>query len=749
MPTVTERIDTILALRNLSLAKVKAVSEVAKKSFESVEKFETLQARIANTLDWQEFFGAEIVSRIASVSTSEFRYAFQSYKKEVERLTERFSRKELHVSFIGRAGQGKSLVMQKISGLGGNVIPSAAGSDCTGAKSIITNDSTVQTTEAQIEFFSQLEMIEIVNTYLKNIFGDAYRVGSISDIKNLPLDKMKASLPLGATKAKDLFPYLENYARHIGEFEGRLGTTVNVPENDIEKYVAQYNSTNNVEQYFTYLGVKLANIICRFPQRDAGKIVLVDTIGLGATSLGTEDEMLKTVENDSDAIVLMFRPDPEGRLTDAERNTIDAVVKKMSPEYTKEMLFWVLNRVSSGRSENAMHIPGLMENIKKRSFAVAMVLDVDCSSSEAVASELLAPILQRLSEKTEKVDELLVGRLNELGEKLYDEYSAIVATVEEIFVGAANEDVKRHFSPMIKETYDIKILGSLKKLYKDFNKEREAPCEEWEDAYTPALKYIFQSVPKKEVICSLLERGTINQFNAFEFGTDLMRTRIINRFLELDTVLEKLVCDAKMQAVHILADDDKGRLGRVFPLRNLSPEEWIDGFISKTDCNKKYPLLTKALTSLKDFTINVQGFLIYEIRRNLDVIDVSLQPNMPQIFAVNSNTEIVAEEIVNILGERAEEVKKGIEKTLVDFCCVPNRAIFAAVKDFYDRAAYAGRDEEKSVTVQWEYLYEDWISFIWPEEYNKHFSSRELAKAWGDMLSQFKEQNDREQFLVQ
>ena len=748
MLTVTERIDTILAARKLSLKKVKAGAENAKKSFEIVEKFETLQARIASTLEWQQLFGAEIVSRIAGLSTSEFRYAFQNYKKEVERLTERFSRKELHVSFIGRAGQGKSLVMQKISGLGGNIIPSAAGSDCTGAKSIITNDSTAVATEAKIEFFSQLEMIEIVNTYLKNIFGDAYRVGSISDIKNLPLDRMKANLPLGATKARDLFPYLENYARHIEKFEGSLGTTVKVPERDIEKYVAQYKSGDTSQKYFNYLGVKLANIICKFPEKDAGKIVLVDTIGIGATSLGTEDEMLKTVENDSDAIVLMFRPDSEGRLTEAERNTVDAVVKKMSPEYTKEMLFWVLNRVTSGRSENAMHIPELMENIKKRNFAVAMVLDVDCSSSEAVASKLLTPILQRLVEKTKKVDELLVGQLNELGEKLYDEYSAIVTAVDEIFVGVASEDVRRHFRPIIKETYDTKILGSLKKLYKDFNKDREAPCEEWEDAYAPALKYIFQSVPKKETVCDLLNRGTINQFNAFEFGTDLMRTRIINRFLELDAALEKFVRAAKMQAVHILADDDKGRLGRLFPLK-LSPEEWIDGFIAKTNCANEYPLLAKALMSLKEFTINVEGFLIYEIRRSLDVIDVSLQPNMPAIFAVNGNTEVVAEEIVNILEERAVEVKKGIEKTLTEFCCVPNRAIFAAVKDFYDRAAYAGKDEEKSVTVQWECLYEDWISFVWPEEYNKHFSSRELAKAWTDMLAKFKEQNERGRFLVQ
>ncbi|MBQ6131456.1 MAG: hypothetical protein IJL12_03860 [Selenomonadaceae bacterium] len=53
-----------------------------------------------------------------------------------------------------------------------------------------------------------------------------------------------------------------------------MGTTHEVSERDIEKYVAQYKSDDPSEKYFTYLGVKLANIICKFPEDNAGKIVL-------------------------------------------------------------------------------------------------------------------------------------------------------------------------------------------------------------------------------------------------------------------------------------------------------------------------------------------------------------------------------------------------------------------------------------------------------------------------------------------
>lgn len=751
MNTITARIDSIITARSTSLAKLKLASEALEKCSNTVRRFERLQAKVANDAAYKQLFGKpEILERIKGVSTGGFHSTYQNYKANISRLTERFSRKELHISFIGRAGQGKSLVMQNISGLSGNVIPSAEGSDCTGAKSIITNDPTATTTKARIEFFSQMEMIEIVNTYLANIFYGTYKVGSIDEIKNLPLEDMKKKLDFTQVKENELLAQLEKYVLHIGEFETALGTTREVTEQDIEKYVAQFKSGDPSKKYFTYLGVKLANIICKFPEEDAGKIVLVDTIGIGATSLGTEDKMLDTVENDSDAIVFMFRPDAfRPRLSNDEINIIDEVSKRISPEYAKEMFFWVLNRVTSGKGENAKYMPDLKAQIANRNFPVAMVLEVDCKSSNAVETELLTPILKQLSQRIGNVDELLINRLNELGDKLYEEYRSIADAIDKILVGAANEDIKRALYKEIEETYKVKVLNSLRDLYiQKYYKIREHSCTEWEQASKQSLKSVFKFIPDKNKIVNLLSDGTINQFNAVEVCTDLMRIYIINRFMELDSVLKDLVHDTKMEAIHILADDDKGRLEKILPLENLSPEEWIDAFIAKTECEKKYPFLTKALMSLRDFTINVQGFLIYEIRRNLDVIDFSLQIQMPEISASLSEKDYVAEEIITWLRSYSEKVYEGIEVTLKKLNSVPNKARFAALKDFYDRAAYAGRDEREGVTVEWRYLYEDWMSVVWAEKYKAHFSLKGQAEEWDNMVSQFKAQNKKEMFTV-
>lgn len=751
MNNITQRIDSIIVTRGMSLTKVNSAFDRLQKCFDVVKNFERLQARVATDSNYQQLFDKpEILERIKGISTAGFHSAFQTYKTNIQRLTERFSRKELHISFIGRAGQGKSLVMQNISGLNGNVIPSAEGSDCTGAKSIITNDSTVATTKARIEFFSQMEMIEIVNTYLANIFYGAYKVSSIDEIKNLPLDEMKDRLDYTQVKETELLAQLGKYVLHIGEFESDLGTIREVEEKDIEKYVAQFKSDDTSQKYFTYLGVKLANIICKFPEEDAGKIVLVDTIGIGATSLGTEDKMLDTVENDSDAIVFMFRPDAfRPRLSNDEINIIDEVSKRISPEYAREMFFWVLNRVTSGKGENAKYMPELKAQITERKFPVAMVLEVDCKSPEAVESQLLAPILQQLANRISIVDEFLISRLNELGEKLYEEYRAITDAIDKILVGAANEDIKRALFGEIEDAYKVKVLNALRDLYiQKYYGIREHSCTEWEQAAKLSLKYVFKSIPAKNKIIALLNDGTINQFNALEFCTDLMRISIINHFMELDAVLKDLVYNTKMEAVQILANENGGRLGKVYPLENLSPEEWIDGFIAKTDCKKKYPFLTEALTSLRNFTINVQGFLIYEIRRSLDDIDFSLRTNIPILESSLANKEHLADEIITWLRLYSEKVNDGIEVTLKKINSVPNKARFAALKDFYDRAAYAGRDERLSVTTEWRYLYEDWLSVIWAEKYKSHFSLKGQAEEWDSMVAQFKKQNNKEAFTV-
>lgn len=123
-----------------------------------------------------------IFEQLRTIDTATFHNYYDNVQDLLEQLKIRFSRKQIHISFVGRAGQGKSLVMQNISGLSGEIIPSSNGEDCTGAKSIITNSGD-DTVTAEITFYTRKEYKDIVNKYLSEIFGkDVYEIDSVDEI---------------------------------------------------------------------------------------------------------------------------------------------------------------------------------------------------------------------------------------------------------------------------------------------------------------------------------------------------------------------------------------------------------------------------------------------------------------------------------------------------------------------------------------------------------------------------------------
>ncbi len=91
-------------------------------------------------------------------------------------------------------------------------------------------------------------------------------------------------------------------------------------------------------------------------------------------------QMLETVGNDSDVILLMTRPD--GQRPHVEQDDIDIIndIRDMvTAEYTRNMLFWIINKVSNGVGRNIDGISEVEEQINRMpDFPIAKKLVVDC-----------------------------------------------------------------------------------------------------------------------------------------------------------------------------------------------------------------------------------------------------------------------------------------------------------------------------------------------------------------------------------
>lgn len=753
MGEISTKIDAIVAARKEKVDILQKQRVNISHIRDNVDHFKSLQENIKLSPErYSAFQGSgDVIGNLSNISTDEFYGLLSRYTRELDRLTERMGRDSLNISFVGSAGHGKSLVMQKISGLNGSIIPSADGSDCTGAKSVISNSNT-DSVIAEITFFNHSEMISIVNKYLDKITQKAASKVSVSMVDEIQglVSKMDYFDTLVKDDAENtaFLEHLKRYVEHYNEYISYLGKTIEVKEEDIEQYVAQYKSADTSIKYYLYLSVKNANIKCAFPHGDVGKIVLVDTIGIGATSIGVEDDMLNAIENDSDAIIYMLRPDPlRSRL---DQHTVTAWKKidnRISADYMKEMFFVVLNRVSSGKGENLNGISEMEKRLTTSTYNYAKLLNVDCSSDDDVRGNLLMPVLTQLTDHIHIVDQRLVDKLNMLGAELRQAYNAICLQTERAFVNSANEDMKRIFNDNIVNTYEG-VLNELRELYiHKYNEFRQMPCEELKSECEQKLKNILVSVPKVEEIRLLLDKGRINQHDAYKSETDIFRMRIIDDFLGLNTVLSGIVDKMKREVIGIFVG--KGLLGRISPFDNgVSTSDWINDFLNRIEAEVKYPLIYKALRSFDKYTINVQGFIIHEIRDRLDTIDLSLCKETPSINHGLDDKDAVAKEIEELLKDRAFDIKSKISNALLGLYKVPNKSMFAAITDLCDRLSFSKQNESHSVEREWQYLYEDWMRQIWTEEYDRQSGLQQVVGEWNDTIRSLKDGNKSESFTI-
>lgn len=755
---IPQKIDEILAARKQQLPKIAAALEraaAAKNLVERLDRFRS-SAEQGGSSPVQAMMQAnpEFAGKLESISTQDFYEKYMRTEEMLKDLHRRFERDEVHISFVGRAGQGKSLVLQKISGLPGSIIPSADGSDCTGAKSIISN-SPGEETKAKITFYTDQEFIAIINKYLETIFKtSSYNIFSMDGIAALAqkFPDLKAKVPYTQVVETSLLDHLEKYIGHAEELRSLFGRCVVVPEAEIESYVAQYKCDDISRKYYKYLGVKEANIIASFPCAQCGKIVLEDTIGIGATSLGVEDAMLDTVRQDSDAIIYMLRPDPcRPRLTKDDYDTISKISAAVGPEYAKQMLFWLINRVEEGKGQNDAQIPEIMGQLKRQDLPIAQYLNVNCWKQDEVEGELLLPVLDQMSAHLPEIDELLLTRVNEQLQELEYAYRKISNQIEGSLGASINPNERREFGKKYITPTTRLMTNEVRKLYRRYGAQCEEPCGQLQEDAAVKLKNIITRVPLTSEIIPMLNDGTMDAHDVLKALAERIRIQTIDDFLDLNPTLHDLVIDMKRQVVHLLAAEDIGRLGFVVEETD-DPEQWLDAMLNKLEDSFEAQRISAALAALREFDLRMENFLIYKVRSCLNPIDWSMRAKVPVIKELEDNPlspddQRLAEEFRDVLKSIVKSVHDSIREELQYHYTFPNEAVFAVVRDFYDRIT-KGSDSESDMEQEWRYLYEDMIPVIWPEQYRSYKKDQDAQEEWSSFTTEVRACASDRYFLI-
>jgi energy-coupling factor transporter ATP-binding protein EcfA2 len=741
--SITTKIENIIAIRQQRVVGLKKKLDFLKNLQSAVEQILVLKSEVNNTLQTGKGKfklvldkNAGLSERILNLPVDLLLQSIKKQTQEVEFLVRRFSRKSIQISVVGKSKQGKSRLLQSISGLESEVIPDSNASDCTGTKSVISNNE--GSLYAQVIFYSEKEMIEQVQKYL-DVLQSGKILGSVSDIKGLNIDTINAETASDESKKF----HLQKYVNHFDEYSGNLGKNIKTTEKrEIRKYVAQQDT--NGSPIYNFLAVKEVQIYTPFNYKDAGKIVLVDTIGLGDTSLGIREKMIETLTYDSDAAIIVRRPDAMGDgLHEEDDVLVDLIQSKMKDRAIDKWLFYVLNLVNLPNNTNEQNATAMKNALQRKQqggkINTALIEMVDCSKSEDVENKLVVPMLDILSNNLSEIDNDFMKRADKTGHELYFAFFSFLKDLQNVLVKDLRTDgnlnVKLH--ELFDEFYSDNLLGSLKAMCLEMERNRNNSCSVLDKEFKRITTFNPDTkIPSIADIEQALRRGGVKGQPSYvysEFVANL-RTNLTEEFIKIDESLTSIVDEFKKNIVELLAN--KPRLSLIYPIDDSKhPKEWLLDF--SNDALNGLEQLQFAFIFLYNFELSVRGFLMHKIRKHTDILDPDIPAQIPQLGS-QAEQAIRAE-----LRNRLTLLRDSLKKELRNFTQDPNETFFAVIKEFYDRLAYAPEAEK-----QWRRLYFDNYATVWKSEIQADADLQIAFDEWQKYIEDIRKYNNKNQFIL-
>ncbi len=753
--SISKIVEEIIGRRNSRLPAIQGKKEELHQMLTLLDEFDYFKSEIidaeGNVLDGKYKVMAdknpEMPLKLNVMSTAECRKRIKTALDECDKVYKRFSRDSINIAVVGEARIGKSKLLQAISNLNGLVIPSADGSDCTGAVSIIENKPGVEL-KAEITFKTRNQMIDIIQTYLDRIIIDKSKrlvVRSLEQINNENfLEEVHSRKTEGAIEnnlIKYLRAYVESYKEWIPFIEQQ--DIVLYKAEEIQEYVAQHNGKKEGEgkkTFYKYLAVDTCRISCTFDYQEAGKITLLDTVGFGDNAIGIEDELIKVVNDKSDAVIFLVLP-RSGKGHGIPKEIIE-ILKKIKEscgeKKLSKWLSWLIN--------HAPKHPEIKDNIGLCKMTLDTLIEdgmpgeikkiINVIDQQQVREEFLIPLLNTLMSNLDDIDDLYLEDLRVALDAVRKEYGSFCLSAKKLMTSqlANSSNMHPQMNKDIRGMFN-KLKGQLNDLAKDEKEKRDLPCDALKESVSEIIESLKDEtlIPSKETLKAQLRND--DHSTVYINCCNKIRAEITQKFAEVDLTLQKLVEETKNSIADILISDDGCRLGCVKkPIQEKPKYEWLKLFAEGDLDEESYKNIYPAFCNVYNFDFSVKGFLTYEVRACLDSIDPFLMDTPPGL--IGNNDERTIDNIRFWLERNLLDISDDLESNLNELFRKPHRAFFALIKEFSDKVIYS------------EGVYDEWYSLlslnyrvIWAEECRNMAIEVENFEVWSDLLKKLLELN--------
>ncbi|MDR2117721.1 MAG: dynamin family protein [Planctomycetaceae bacterium] len=708
-------------------AKIQSIIEsrkpIAQKTAETINKLNNLKNLLEKFARFlpivlEKEIPAENKTKIEELQNSLKKFTDEhipKYSTEIAQIERRFSRPTLNIGVVGNARQGKSTFLQALTGLSSNEIPSAPDGHCTGAPSIIINNPE---TFADIEFYGEKEfMQEVIFPYYTKL-DLTPQPDSFSSFANTPIPN--PTKEFNATK-KELYKKLIDRQQHCQKYRKYLNQPpCRINKEQIREYIAQQDKDKKLLS--NWIAVKMATIYCPFKIPDAGKISVCDTPGLGDFVCGAEENLIRNIADNLDAIILL-KLVPDGGIVKPEDTQLYDLIPKAIPEFSpKDWSHFIINRKNSDENSSINYFE---EQLKASAINVRRIITVDVSCAQDVLTSF-DQILDDIKNNQQSLDETLynkrfeniktlVSNLNEYVEKVKDSLPKTVAGV----------GVPGKFDKMFIARWSKTETG-----LESINKKYQERCNTEDVEFVQKLEEIENYLLHNYDFSSKLKESDafgaeICQYFGNKFHE--LRIDLATAFDQLDKGLDKIILKVRQEVCDVFQHADQGGLENIFDVDlKIDTRKWLLKLadqIREIDGGEK---IAQTIQYFADASFSFRNHLLYRIRKNIDPL------------GRNDDFAILPQDTFEMAYEKA---RMAWEKAASDCCAAlqslakePNRAISAFVEDFCDGVLRTGGYEEaKSV---WRNFYEPYRADIWTDEYAAFEENTKLRDTWNKYIKE-------------
>ncbi len=749
-------IANTIGKRNSLARVVDKVKENITQISEKLSELETKSTEITRELKkLEEVETLPAIKELQNINFQSIHEAINQEKEALAQLEKRFSRKTINIAVIGYARQGKSLLLQKITGLSASEIPDGDGGDCTGVKSIIKHNPYADENNCgRVEFYTASSFVnEIIAPYYERL--NLGKTPTFDDFAQQSLPELPQDIPgcsVPGSLYESLKKYHENFAQYSYHLQGNPIKTISRKE--IREYVAQYNI--NGEACFNYLAVKQVEINWKFKNTDIGQIALIDLPGLGNTNLDDTSRMIEALGKDVDFVLFLRKPDAGGsNWRNEDTKLYDLVRDYLQDLPLKKLSYMIINQTSkeSGKGDNFQDCKRFKDNIKQKKILVQDTEIADCFQ-EKEATAVLDSIIDYLSKNLQEIDLEYAQKTQYRLLEVHKNIESKIKSIKNIFPKDLSDSYREDeelFSRLFKKSDDEGDSGwwrdvtlELEKLKSELWLQRENVNEDLRQGVSEAFgickqnKGIISAEDKLQQINNKIIEVTV--FRAYPDYQDELRLLISHRFLNLDSQLKPTIENIKQKVVEVLKE--QGRLKKISESKGTKFFQDINAIVPK-----RLEKLKSGIEIFIDFELSYRGLILPRIRRHLDrLTNIRIEgknniQNNYQSVTINLNKDTTTEQIITALEIDYDKAINDINATLQELLKEPNEAAYSMVEEFVDNII-----RRRGIQEEWKNFLRGIKGDIWVEEFGKKEREREIKSEWNKLLEDIEKNNTVENF---